>query len=283
MIPATLLALLSAFPEFISGSAIPSAGAIATQEAPRSFANDPQWTTKDISVYDPLAVRPAQSSVVLAVLTHNAAVTTAACTFGGPIVCGITAVAAVLTAFYTLFHPTAGPDPGPPARRTIDAISSNIHQSFLPVQSLSTLDILKSSGDEGDWVEYGNATVNDIHHALQFRKSGSMLAVKAVPGAPSNFKRDDFDDSGGIVATYFWEDNNQQAWNDWNAAQVHPIAEDIANFMFDKQADIVCADVIDQDGPVDVGIMTIAGNDSELGLEPSQWDSGMKICQAGEK
>lgn len=52
--------------------------------------------------------------------------------------------------------------------------------------------------------------------------------------------------------------------------------------MIDQKFDIACADIIDQDGPVDVGIMTLADNDSELGLIQSQWDSGMKICKNGE-
>lgn len=73
------------------------------------------------------------------------------------------------------------------------------------------------------------------------------------------------------------------SWNDLQGADLHPVADYVAQFVVDKNADISCADLItDTDGPIDVGVLTVHNDDAELGLTQSEWDSAMAICKKGE-
>lgn len=62
---------------------------------------------------------------------------------------------------------------------------------------------------------------------------------------------------------------------------MEPIAQIVADYIVEKDSDIICADIIDQDGPMDVGVFTTGLNNDELGLSPSEWTSAMNICLAG--
>ena len=71
-------------------------------------------------------------------------------------------------------------------------------------------------------------------------------------------------------------------WNDWLGAQVQPAGQEIADFVVSNNGQVVCADIIDQDGPVDAGVMTVDDNNDEYGLTQSQWASALAICLAGD-
>lgn len=62
---------------------------------------------------------------------------------------------------------------------------------------------------------------------------------------------------------------------------MEPIAQIIADYIYEHDSDIICADIIDQDGPMDVGVFTTGLNNDELGLTQSEWTSAMDICLAG--
>lgn len=71
-------------------------------------------------------------------------------------------------------------------------------------------------------------------------------------------------------------------WNDWNNAQVQPIGEEVGDWIASVNGQVTCVDIIDQDGPMDAGVMTVDDNNDEYGLIQSQWSSALAICLAGD-
>lgn len=195
----------------IYGSIIPNSDVVAIpRDTSRVYVSDHAWTTKDIAINAPLNVAADSSSVILAVITSNTAIATAACTVAALPACILAAVFACLTNFYLAYKASAPADPGP-ARR-IEGVQSDIHPLYLPSNSETMLDKLRTHTIEGQWTHFGNTTVYGIQHDMQFQRQGSQLGIKAIPRTQGlKSKRDDVDDDGGIVNTYFWEDNNQQA------------------------------------------------------------------------
>lgn len=150
------------------------------------------------------------SSVILAIISSNTAIATAACTVAALPACIVAAVFACLTNFYLAYKASTPADPGP--QRRIEGVESDIHSLYLPSKSENMLDKLRTHTIENQWTHFGNTTVYGIHHDMQFQRQGSKLGIKAIPRIQDlKSKRDDVDDDGGIVTTYFWEDNNQQA------------------------------------------------------------------------
>ena len=164
------------------------------------------WTRFDVNAVDSSIPKTA---VVLAVLYTNAQIVGYACG-AGPIVCGITAMSAILVSFFTLFKESSGPaGTDSPARRAIDY--SAIHDPWMPTESCSTLCQLKAGAPHGEWVPLGNTTIDNVFHDIHFHQEGTRMGLRAVQSSGSTVKRDDIYDDDGIVATYFWEDDNQQA------------------------------------------------------------------------
>ncbi|KAL1967133.1 hypothetical protein VTN77DRAFT_3424 [Rasamsonia byssochlamydoides] len=217
------------------------------------------WTKVDVA-FGPDSI--PQTAVALAVLFTNAQIASYACA-AGPIVCGIVAMSAVLVSFFTLFRASSGPAGTPNPVRRFDTITSAIHEAWLPTESCSTLCQLKAGAPHGTWTSIGKETPRP--------KSGATT------------KRDDDDDDDGIVATYFWEDDNEQAFDDFDQSQIQGIATDIADYMFDNDANVVCANLLDQDGAVNVGVMTIDNNNNdELGIIDAAYTDSMAYCLAGD-
>jgi hypothetical protein len=76
--------------------------------------------------------------------------------------------------------------------------------------------------------------------------------------------------------------NLLNSWDDWDGAQIPGISQIIGDYMYDNAAEISCADIIDQDGPMDAGVMTIDDNDTEIGLTQEQWSDFLAYCLAGD-
>lgn len=149
----------------------------------------------------------------MALISSNTAIVAAACTFGGPAACIVGIVGACLTNFYLAYKSTAGADSGSPFRRHLEGVEANIHELFLPAGSVTLLDKLKANIVEGQWASIGNTTVNGRYHDIHFHRQGSTFGIKAIQSnSVVTHKRDDSDDESGFVGTYFWEDNNQQAY-----------------------------------------------------------------------
>lgn len=49
-----------------------------------------------------------------------------------------------------------------------------------------------------------------------------------------------------------------------------------------NQGQIVCADLLDQDGAVNTGIVTLDNGNDELGLTDSQYSSWLDYCLKGD-
>lgn len=60
------------------------------------------------------------------------------------------------------------------------------------------------------------------------------------------------------------------------------MASNIVNYMFDNQADIVCADLIDQDGAVNAGFATLGSNNQEVAIDPGDYDAALAYCLSGD-
>ncbi|CEJ94222.1 hypothetical protein VHEMI09766 [[Torrubiella] hemipterigena] len=235
------------------------------------FNTSPEWTRKDLALYkqcsQEFSTQLARVEAVVAAITQSAIITGAVCVGGGPIACIAVGVLSILANFASIFVPVAGPDKPAGALPAIGMGSVLIHEDFQPTEAASTFDMLQESAQEGEWMEYGNSTVHGVHHKMHFRKQGRIMAIRATSATGASHKRDDNNDEGHIVSTYFWEDNNRAAWNDLQGTDLHPVADFIAQFVVDKNADISCADLItDTDGPIDVGVLTVHNNGQELGL-----------------
>ncbi|ESZ96047.1 hypothetical protein SBOR_3524 [Sclerotinia borealis F-4128] len=279
---ACLLALVNGSTTPSSDVALSRQGLSSTRDVIINFVDTPVWTTKDIAL-SPLSIDAGvpDTQVVLAVIASNVALAGGLCAIGVIPACITGAAIAALTNFY-LVYATMGTSNGP-ARRDIAGITANIHDLWLPSESSSTVFKLKTNTIDGVWTPIGNTTINGLYHEVHFRQLGSMLGVKAIQSAAgAKNRRDDAADDGGYVAAYFWEDNNQQAWNDWNGAQVEPIGDEIGDFISSNNGQVVCANIIDQDGPMNAGVMTMDDYNDEYGLTQSQWASALSICLAGD-
>lgn len=53
----------------------------------------------------------------------------------------------------------------------------------------------------------------------------------------------------------------------------------IADYMLSENGQVVCANILDQDGPVNIGVMTLddTGNE-EFGLTQEQWEIYLGFC-----
>jgi len=126
-----------------------------------------------------------------------------------PWVCAIVAVGAVLWTLYTIY-----PSSSRKMQRDIEDLSAKIHSNQLPAGDCSTtICMLKAGAVDGDWMAFGNITINGAFHDVHFQKNGTMLALKAIQqSASTSTKRaaaDDTDDDDGIVAAYFWENDDK--------------------------------------------------------------------------
>ncbi|KAJ5570824.1 hypothetical protein N7535_004484 [Penicillium sp. DV-2018c] len=246
------------------------------------------WTTVDVAIPSSngkemtVAAQP-QTSVVLAVIAANSGIAVAACSTGVPWVCAGTAIAVVIMNFITLFIPSSGPsDASNTKRDMLYSLIGAVHDAWQPTESCSTHCQLKARAAHGVWTHFASATVDGVHHDLHFRQNGTLNGLRAVPRPTTSMKRDDVDDEGGIVAAYFWEDNNQQAFNDFDQSSVGGIAETIDDYMQSNDADIVCSDLLDQDGAVNAGVMTVESGNEELGLTDDQYSEMLAYCLQGD-
>lgn len=183
------------------------------------------WTTVELAPTSGVAEVPtrlakrASERIVMATIASNTAIVGAACSYGGPWVCGATAITVVLGNFFTQFYARSGPTPNSlvPAgwkRDSSDFVVSTVHENWLPTGSCSTVACqLQTFAPHGAWTHFGNATLNSVHHDLHFHQNGDVKGLRAVQrSSSSNGKRDDYSDKGGIVATYFWKNNHRQAY-----------------------------------------------------------------------
>lgn len=218
--------LVSVLP-LLALSSMGSAAAVTSQSsspavttAPKQLISSPEWTRKDLVIHPKadsssavgmpqadLAVPTVRLGVVLALISQNTVLAGAVCTATGGTACIVAAIVATIASYALLFVPTAGPDN--PAKRAVEGVSAQVHDHFLLGDGSTPLDAMRSSGIEDQWVEYGNATIDGVQHTMHFHKTGNMMGVRAVRTGAGNEKRDDRDDDEGVVATYFWEDNNQ--------------------------------------------------------------------------
>lgn len=172
---------------------------------------NPEWITKDVSIYNPaLDIGPQTSKVIMTGLATMSAIVGAAC-LGGPVSCAIGAVMGSLTTFYTIYKAFAAADkPASPAVRSIDGVEAHVHDLYLPsAEHPTVLDKINQHAVEGQWLTFGNTSINGVTRDMHFMRQGSMLAARSVPRQAN--KRDDSSDDNGVVATYFWEDNDQKA------------------------------------------------------------------------
>lgn len=181
----------------------------------KPFNMTPEWSRKDLVLYKEdsheFDTQLARVEIVVAAITQGAVITGAVCVGGGPVGCIAVGVLSILLSFASIFVPVAGPDKPATALPAIDRESVLIHDDFQPTEAASTFEMLRESAQEGEWTEYGNSTVHGVHHKMHFRKQGNVMAIRATSAKAASQKRDDSDDEGHIVSTYFWEDNNRAA------------------------------------------------------------------------
>lgn len=72
------------------------------------------------------------------------------------------------------------------------------------------------------------------------------------------------------------------SFDDWNPGKKAGIGQTVADFMQKHKAQIVCADPVDKDGPVDAGIITLENGNHEPAFTDSQYSSGLDICHKVE-
>lgn len=72
------------------------------------------------------------------------------------------------------------------------------------------------------------------------------------------------------------------SWNDFDRSGISAISNDIGAYFYESNAPIICADILDQDGAVNAGIMTIDNNNDELALVGDSYDEALAYCLAGD-
>lgn len=219
-----LSAGISCLLAFAQASSIPAKDVVVSRDvqfvssdadiAPRNWTH---YNTTSISTVGQLDASVPQTAVVIAVLYTNAQIVQGVCTAtaatgpGGVAVCGVVAIAAVLTSFFSLFRASSGPAGDSPVR-SLTAPSFTIHDALLPADACDTICQFKANAANATfWASVGNTTVDGIFHDIHFSQNGKILGLRAVPSPSGNTKRDDTYDDNGVVAAYFWQDDHQTA------------------------------------------------------------------------
>lgn len=220
-----LSAGISCLLAFAQASSIPAKDVVASRgvqfvspDAAIAVRNWTHYNTTSISTVGQLDASVPQTAVVIAVLYTNAQIVQGVCTAtaatgpGGVAVCGVVAIAAVLTSFFSLFRASSGPAGDSPVR-SLTAPSFIIHDALLPAEACDAICQFKANAaNTNTWASIGNTTVDGMFHDIHFSQNGKILGLRAVPSASSgNTKRDDTYDDNGVVATYFWQDDHQTA------------------------------------------------------------------------
>lgn len=60
------------------------------------------------------------------------------------------------------------------------------------------------------------------------------------------------------------------------------VAQIIKNYMQSNDADMICSDLLDQNGAVNAGVMTVDYGNQEIGLTDAQYGELMAYCLKGD-
>ncbi|KAI1420683.1 hypothetical protein F5Y12DRAFT_105966 [Xylaria sp. FL1777] len=239
-----------------------------------------------------LAPSIPKTAVVLAVLYTNVKIVETVCAasiaIGGPLglaVCAGTAILALIISFFAIFRPSSGraglTEVASLVRRIDETPRMLIHRDFSETDDCDKICQFKANMPHKTWTTIGNITVDGMDHDVHFSHNGRALGIRTMKSpVAGNSKRDD--PVHDVVATYYWDDQNERAFNDFDVTQMDSIVEDIGNYYQSSNGAIVCADLVDQDGAVNVGMMSIDANDAQVALEGDQYDAGMAYCLAGD-
>ncbi|KAF4624542.1 hypothetical protein G7Y89_g13628 [Cudoniella acicularis] len=139
---------------------------------------------------------------------------------------------------------------------------------------------------EGTWTSFANMTLNDgTVHDVHFSRSGTILGIKAINHVyrtSASTKRQEYDDDDGTVGAYFWEDTNDQAWSDWQSTGIQADANVIRPYVYNNTAEIMCANLEDQDGAINAGVMTWGLNNDLVEQIPADLADTLAYCLAGD-
>lgn len=152
-------------------------------------------------------------AVVLAAFTTNVAITTEVCKLGNPYLCVGTAVLGIISTFF-LAYKFISNGPVMELRTNAGNVLTLTDARWQAAAGCGIGCQLKAGAALDAWTHFGNMTVNDIQHTMHFYRSGTINGIRAIPVGGSGVagsKRSDSDDESGIVATYFWDDNNESA------------------------------------------------------------------------
>jgi len=262
----------------IQAMAVPSSDVAVVR---RSFdLENPELPTELASYAPALRIR-SNNNVAMGVITSNTAIAGAACTFGGPFVCGGAVILAVISNFFVFYLSRSTP-----RKRDIDSVF--YHEPYIPTANCGLGCKLDAAGLlERQWYPIGNMTTNGIYHDIHHWRSGNIRGLRAYQGGFNSvhLKRTDEDSDGGFVGDYYWISPNENAYDSFDSTQseIQSASNDITNFMQSNNALEVCVDFGDSDGELNEGVLTLGWNNQAFQYSSeSVLESHLAECQIGQ-
>lgn len=185
-----------------------TAGNISTDddalELSRSFAD----------TLHPVSASAGRTAVELAVIASNTQLASAVCSTGSTAACIAAAVFTVLWNFFAIWR-VSNTAPGAihPARDGLGVLTL-VHSQWLPSADCSVACRLHAGAVENSWTLFANSTAAGVTHDLHFIRSGTISGIRATRSTSGGGrdKRQDVDDDGGMVVSYYWDNGNETAY-----------------------------------------------------------------------